>query len=210
MSRAKLSVTALTCLLATAILALTVAHTRARYGFERSDLYWMRPPSTSNAWADLALCFASPAIGAALVVSCAIGCVRRALSRVVVYATFAAVAFLVSEYVAKPLVHETYFGNLSFPSGNVTAVCATALAMWMALYPLLGRRARAVTFVLGVGWTLLMCLAVVALHWHTPVDTVGSILLSIGIVTAGAAAYEPAPTRTPLADAERVRVGDRG
>lgn len=127
-----------------------------------------------------------------------------------VYATFAAVTFLISEYVAKPLVRETYFGNLSFPSGNVTAVCATALALWMALYPLLGKRARDVTFVLGVAWTLLMCLAVVALLWHTPVDALGSILLSVGIVTAGAAVYERAPTRTPLADAGRVRVGDRG
>ncbi len=31
-------------------------------------------------------------------------------------------------------------GQLSFPSGNVTAVCATALAMWIALYPVLGMR----------------------------------------------------------------------
>ncbi len=52
--------------------------------------------------------------------------------------------------------------------------CATALAMWLALYPLLGARARIITFVLGVAWTLLMSLAVVGAHWHTPLDAVGS------------------------------------
>jgi membrane-associated phospholipid phosphatase len=209
-SRAKLRVIALICLLATALLALAVAHTSARYGFSRPAFHWLRHRSSINAWYDFTEYFAAPAIGVAFVASCAVGYVRRALSRVIVYATFAAAAFLLSEYVAKPLVHETYFGNLSFPSGNVTAVCATALAMWMALYPLLGKRARDVTFVLGVAWTVLICLAVIALRWHTPLDTVGSILLSIGIVTAGGALYEPAPTRTPPADVGRVRVGDRG
>jgi membrane-associated phospholipid phosphatase len=209
-SRAKLRVTALICLVATAILGLAVSHTRARYGFERPAVHWLRHSSSLNAWFDFTDYFATPAIGVAFVASCAVGYARRALPRVIVYATFAAAALLVSEYVAKPLVRETYFGNLSFPSGNVTAVCATALAMWMALYPLLGKRTREVTFVLGVAWTVLMCLAVVALRWHTPIDTVGSIFLSIGIVTAGAAVYEPAPTRTPPADVGRVRVGDRG
>jgi hypothetical protein len=52
------------------------------------------------------------------------------------------VIFLVSEHVAKPLVHETYNGTLTFPSGNVTAVCATAVAMWLAHYPRRGHMAR--------------------------------------------------------------------
>jgi hypothetical protein len=42
------------------------------------------------------------------------------------------VVILVSEHVARPLVHETYNGTLSFPSGNVRAVCATAVAIWLA------------------------------------------------------------------------------
>jgi len=49
-----------------------------------------------------------------------------------------------------------FYGEPTFPSGNVTAVSATALAMWLALHPLLGTRARDVALVLGAAWTLLM------------------------------------------------------
>ena len=53
-------------------------------------------------------------------------------------------------------------------------------------YPLLGRRARTVTFVLGTAPALLMSLAVIGVDFHTPLDEVGSLLLSVGVVTAGA------------------------
>ena len=72
--------------------------------------------------------------------SVCLGFVRRALSRVVVFAAFAAVALLTSEHLVKPLVERTYDAELTFPSGNVTAVSATALAMWLALSPVLGKR----------------------------------------------------------------------
>ncbi len=210
MRRARLKVTALSCLLATAVLALAVAHGRSPYAFEHAVLQWLGPPSTLRDWANLAKLLAAPCIGAVLVVSIALGLVRRAFIRLVVYAVFAAAALLVSEHVAKPLVQRTYFGDLTFPSGHVTAVSATALAMWLALYPLLGKRARIITLVLGVAWSLLMSLAVVGAHWHTPLDAVGSILLSVGIVTAGAAVFEPVGTRGLFMGAGRARIGERG
>ena len=40
--------------------------------------------------------------------------------------------------------------EFTFPSGHVTAVSATALALWLAFYPLLGRRARIIALVVGV------------------------------------------------------------
>ena len=103
----------------------------------------------------------------------------------------------ISEHVIKPLVQRTYYGELTFPSGNVTAVSATALAMWLALGPLLGRMPRHVALVLGGEWVLLMSLAVVGARWHTPLDAIGSVLLSVGVVTAGAAVFEPAVTPGP-------------
>ncbi len=199
--RSILIVIALTFLLATALLAFAVAHGYWSYRVERPAVHhfghppFHREPSFSiAAWARVADLLAAPAIGAVLIVALVFGGLRRAFLRVAVYAGFAAAAFLISEQVAKPLVHETYYGLLSFPSGNVTAVCATALAMWMALYPLLGRWARGITFVLGAAWVLLMGLAVVGALWHTPIDAVGSVLLSVGIVTAGAAIFDPALT----------------
>ena len=210
MRRARFKVTALTCLLATTALGLAVAHGRSPYVFEHRALEWLGPPSALGAWANLAELLAVPVISVVLVVSFAVGLVRRAVLRVAVYAVFAAAALLVSEHVAKPLVQRTYYGDLTFPSGHVTAVSATALAMWLALYPLFGKRARNLMLMLGIAWTLLMSLAVVGAHWHTPLDAVGSILLSVGIVTAGAAILEPIGARGLFMGAERARVRDRG
>jgi membrane-associated phospholipid phosphatase len=190
-ARANLKVTALICLLTTALLGLAVTHSHAPYGFEAPALERLGPPSALGTWTDVAEVLGTPAIAAVLVVSFAIGIVRREAFRVLVYAALAAATFLVSEHVAKPLVHRTLYGALTFPSGRVTAVCATALAMWLALYPLLGKRVHSFTLALSAAWVLLMSLAVVGTHWHTPLDDVGSVLLSVGMVTAGAAVFEP-------------------
>ena len=209
MLRARLKVIALMCLLGTAVLAWAVAHGRSPYAFEKPAIAWLGPPSAVRSWADLAELLAAPAIGAVLVLSFAFALVRRAFLRVAVYAVIAAAALLVSEHFAKPLVQRTYYGELTFPSGNVTAVSATAAAVWLALYPLLRKPARNITLVLGVAWALVMSLAVVGALWHTPLDAVGSILLSVGIVTAGASVFEPAGTRRPFMSAAHARSGRR-
>jgi len=208
--RTTLKVTGLVCLVATALLALVVAYTRGPYAFEQSALQWLGPSSARGAWLNLAHLLAAPAIGAVLVVSLGFGVLRGAVLRVVVYAALGATALLVSEEVAKPLVQRTFDTELTFPSGHVTAVCATALAMWLALFPLLGTPARIITLVLGVAWTLLMSLAVVGAFWHTPLDAIGSILLSVGIVAGGAGLLEPAVSRRPFMGAASDRIGERG
>jgi membrane-associated phospholipid phosphatase len=192
--RTRLGVIALVCLYATVILAAAVAHGSSPYGFEDPIINWLGPPSAIRGWAELAERLATPTIIAVLVVSFGVGLARRALVRVVFYAALAAWALLISEHVIKPLVQRTYYGELTFPSGNVTAVSATALAMWLALGPVLGRLPRYVALVLGGEWVLLMSLAVVGARWHTPLDAIGSVLLSVGVVTAGAAVFEPAWT----------------
>jgi membrane-associated phospholipid phosphatase len=208
--RSKLKIIGLVCVFTFALLAFLVGHTRGPVPFEEPALKWLGPPSARGTWLDLVHLFAAPAISAVLAVSFAMGFVRRALFRVAVYAALAAAALLISEQVAKPLVQRTFDTEFTFPSGHVTAVSATALAMWLALYPLLGTRARNITLVLGVAWTLLMSLAVVGAQWHTPLDAIGSILLSIGIVTAGAAVLEPPGGRAAFTGAARVRTGVRG
>lgn len=188
--RRTLAVIALVSLLSFALLAIVLAQGHGVYGFEGPLPRPLRWSASVDTWTEAANRFAAPAIGGVLIVAFAFGVWRRSVVRVAVYAGLAAVAFLMSELVAKPLVHETYQGNLTFPSGNVTAVCATAVAMWLALYPLLGRWARSVTFLLGAGWVLLISVAVVGAHWHTPVDALGSVLLSLGVIAAGGAVFE--------------------
>ena len=196
--RDKLKVIALMSSLATALLALAVANNRAPYAFEESAVEWLGSPSAIGAWSDVAEFLGAPAIGAVLVASLTISVVRRAFFRVAFYTALAAVTFLISEHIAKPLIHRTHYGDLTFPSGRVTAVTATALAMWLALHPLIGKRARTVTLSLGTAWALLMSPAAVGAHLHTPRDDVGSLVLSVGVVTAGAAVFEQTVTRDPL------------
>ena len=115
-------VIALVCLYATAILASAVAHGRSPYGFEDPAIRWLGPPSATRGWADLAELLAAPTIIAVLVVSFGVGLARRGIVRVAFYAALAAWALLISDQVIKPLVQRTYYGELTFPSGNVTAV----------------------------------------------------------------------------------------
>jgi undecaprenyl-diphosphatase len=208
--RAKLTITGVLCLLATALLALVVAHTRGPFAFEEPALKWLGHPSARGTSLNLANLLAAPAIGIALAASFALGFFRRALLRVVVYAALGAAALLISEQVAKPLVHRTFDTEFTFPSGHVTAVSATALALWLALYPLIGRMARKSTLVLGAAWTLLISLAVIGAQWHTPLDALGSILLAVGVVAGGAALLEPAASREPFMSPVRPRIEERG
>ena len=205
--RTKLKITALMCLFMTAVLASAVAHSRAPYGFEDPALEWLGPPSAIGAWADLTEFLGTPTIGLVLLACLTFGIVRRAFLRVAVYAALAAATLLINEHVAKPLVQRTLYGALTFPSGRVTSVCATALAMWLALCPLLGKWARRVSLVLGAAWTLLISLAVVGAHWHSPLDAVGSILMSVGIVTACAAVFDQATAREPSMSAVHAQAG---
>ena len=74
---------------------------------------------------------------------------------------------------------------------------------------MLGRVARVVTFALGVAWTGLMALAVVGAFWHTPLDVVGSIFLSVGVVTGGAALLRARPPSVRSAFAGRASTLER-
>jgi hypothetical protein len=196
-SRTKLRFAALVSLVAFTLLAVAVWRGHQPFHFEWRAVHFERHAFDSfgasaslNGSSDLPDLLAAPAIIAVLLVSVIYGALRRVLLRVAVYAGLAAAAFVVGEEIMKPLVQERYFAELSFPSGNVTAVCATAFAMWVALYPVLGRWGRITTFVLGAAWTVLMSLAVIGALWHAPLDVVGSILLSVGVVTAGGSFFE--------------------
>jgi hypothetical protein len=201
-----LTVIALVSILATALLTFAVSRGFAAFRLERHTIHLLGHPPHVDRWGALADFLAVPVIAAVLIVSLLYGALRRVLLRVAVLAGFAFLALLIGEQVLKPLAQQRLHGALSFPSGNVTAVCATALAMWIALYPVLGKTARAITFVCGAGWTLLMSLAVVGAFWHTPLDCIGSVFLSVGVVTAGAALLPTRSPRRPAQPAEQARV----
>ena len=187
--RVTLQYASLSCLAAFLVVALAVAHGHTPDLVEKPVIDWLAPNPTGG-WARVTTLLGKPAIGTALVAALIFGGLRGAVRWVVVYAALAGVAFLLGEHVVKPLVDRTYYDEVTFPSGNVTAVCATTLALWLALWPALGRTARRVTATIGVAWVLMMSLAVVGAEWHTPLDDVGSVLLSVGVVAGGATMLE--------------------
>jgi hypothetical protein len=205
-SRSTLSITSATCLCAFVLLALAVAHGNGPYGFEDPFFRWLGAPSVTAGWAHLSELVSTPVVAAAGVTAAALGIARRAVLRIAVYAAVATTAFIVNEYIAKPLVQRTYIGEVTFPSGSVTAVCATALAFWLALYPLVGSPTRVGILLLGLIWTLLTALAVVGALWHTPLDDLGSFLLSIGLLTGAAALFETSTASKPRPHADRPMV----
>jgi hypothetical protein len=173
---------------------------------DRNAIHLLGRPPDVALWKGVADYLAAPAIAVVLIASLVVGAFHRILLRVGVFGGLAGAAFVVGELVVKPAVGERFFGQLSFPSGNVTAVCATSVAMWIALYPVLGKWARSITFAFGLSWTVLMSAAVVGAIWHTPLDCVGAVLLSLGVVTAGAAIYQPKSARIRATRPEPVRV----
>jgi hypothetical protein len=208
-SRARLSVIAAVSLLAAAILSLAVSRGDSALKMDRSAIHLLGRPPDVDFWQHFADFLAVPVIAAVLIASLVFGARRRILSRVGLFAAIAAVTLVISEHIVKPAVGERFFGQLSFPSGNVTAVCATAAAMWIALYPVLGKWGRGIAFGFGAVWTFLMSVSVVGAIWHTPLDCLGSVLLSLGVVAAGGAVFQPKQAPSPPMPAERLRVMGR-
>lgn len=195
-TRSALSVVAVVSLLATALLSLAVSRGSSGFALDRNAFLVLGRPPDVALWQHVADLLAAPVLAVVVLASLVFGALRGTLLRVGILTGFAVAAFLISEFLVKPAVGERFFGELSFPSGNVTAVCATALAMWLALYPVLRKWARITAFLLGFAWTLSMTAAVVGATWHTPLDCIGSVLLSLGVVTAGAALFQPKPAQS--------------
>ncbi len=190
MSTTRLAITALVSLAATAALALTVAHGTRPYGFEDPVIDLLGRRSAIRSWGAVANFLGTPTIVVVFIACFVVGLSRQAFLRIAFYAVLAVLTILISDHVTKPLVHRTYYGELTFPSGHVTAASATAFAMWLALFPLLGKRGRIIALLVGVTWVLLMSVAVIRALWHTPLDVVGAVLLSVGIISAGGALLE--------------------
>ncbi len=190
MSTARLATTAAISLVLLALLSLVVAHGTGPYGFEDHAINLFARPSAVSRWSDVADLLGTPTLIVVFAVCLGIGQAKGAVLRVALYALLAVGAILISDHVAKPLVDRTYADVLTFPSGHVTAASGAAFAMWLALFPLLGKRARNLVLILGVAWVLLISLAVVAGLWHTPLDVVGAVLLAVGVVASGGAILE--------------------
>lgn len=84
---------------------------------------------------------------------------------------------------ARPVVDDavTHASGFSFPSGHATNTTAAAVALTVLLWPLLGRRGRAVAVALAVVVVVLTGLNRVLLGVHHPSDVVAGTLLGAAV-----------------------------
>ena len=101
----------------------------------------------------------------------------------------------------KPLVHRTYLGFLTYPSGHTSAVFALAATVTVLLVvpprPARGGALRilipAATYAVGV----VVAIAVIGLRWHYFTDTVAGAAVGIGTICGLALILDlPAPRRS--------------
>lgn len=123
------------------------------------------------------------ALTAAVVVACLL---TSRFNGALLGAAAVPVAVEVNEHLLKPLVHRTYLGNLSYPSGHTTAMFALAAAVTVLLFlsPRPGKAKglrvliSAAACVLGI----VVAIAVIGLRWHYFTDTLAGAAVGIGTV----------------------------
>jgi membrane-associated phospholipid phosphatase len=90
--------------------------------------------------------------------------------------------------LCKPLVHRTYLGALSYPSGHTATVFALAATVAVLLHaPARPAGARALRIAIPAAVCLLGCvvaLGVIGLRWHYFTDTLAGAAVGIGTVCA--------------------------
>ncbi len=102
-----------------------------------------------------------------------------------VVATVAPVAcFVLTEYVAKPLVNQpTPFGGRAYPSGHVAGVAAVALSALVLVYRRWGGLAAAAFAPVAVAAVVSVGLGVLGLGFHPyPTDVLGGVALGSTVV----------------------------
>ena len=98
------------------------------------------------------------------------------------------VAVGLNDGLCKPLVHRTYLGALSYPSGHTATMFALAATIAVLLYaPPRPVKARVLRIGIPVAACVLgsvVAVGVIGLRWHYFTDTVAGAAVGIGTVCA--------------------------
>ena len=158
----------------------------------------------------LALWLAAPGTlipAVALSAAIAIGCLLTGrLAGAVLAAVAVPVAGGLNEALLKPLVHRTYLGQVTYPSGHTATMFALATTVTVLLATPRAATARplriliiAAAYLLGV----VVAVAVIGLRWHYLTDTVAGAAVGTGTVCGLALALDRPAVRRRLGIASR-------
>jgi len=144
------------------------------------------------------------AASAAIVIACLL---TGRLNGAVLGAAAVPAAVGLTEHVLKPLVHRTYLGSLSFPSGHTAAVFALAATVTVLLLvppqPAEATAMRALIPAAACALGVLAGIAVIGLQWHYFTDTVAGAAVGIGTVCGLALLLDVPALRRQLDRARR-------
>jgi undecaprenyl-diphosphatase len=144
---------------------------------------------------------------AAIVIVCVL---TRRFGGALLAALTLAVSGAITEKLLKPVVHRTYFGSLTYPSGHTTAIFALVATVGvLLLMPPRPVRARALQYlILAAAGVLAVAVPIglLGLRWHYFTDTVGGAAVGLGTVLAIAFILDAPIVRRWIATAGR-RIG---
>ncbi|QUQ68734.1 phosphatase PAP2 family protein [Kutzneria sp. CA-103260] len=123
---------------------------------------------------------------AALVVGLALGSAALGRWRTVLFAVVGpTAAVLLTEFLLKPTVGRTRYGQLAFPSGHTTgtaAVVTVVLVLFLGSAWLTSTVVKAMLILLGLGVSVAVSVALVGRNWHYATDTLGGICVAVASV----------------------------
>jgi undecaprenyl-diphosphatase len=189
-ARAHACVLLASCAAVVAVLGLLLAH---RATADRLDQAIDSPVITAlHGHPGLALWLAAPGSqlpAAALIAVIIVACLLAGrLNGAVLAAAAVPAAVGLNDGLCKPLVHRTYLGALSYPSGHTATVFALAATVAVLLHaPARSAGARALRIATPAAVCVLGCLValgVIGLRWHYFTDTLAGAAVGIGTVCA--------------------------
>jgi membrane-associated phospholipid phosphatase len=142
-------------------------------GVHRHLALWLAAPGTQ---------IPAVALSAVMAVACLL---TGRLNGAVLAAAAVPATIGLNDHLIKPLVHRTYLGALSYPSGHTATMFALATAMAILLLPPPTAKASMLRVLVPVSVCVLggvVAVGVIALRWHYFTDTVAGAAVGIGTV----------------------------
>jgi len=150
-------------------------------------------------------------LSAAVVVACLL---TGRLNGAVLAAAAIPAAVGLTEGLLKPLVHRTYLGEVTYPSGHTTAMSTLAATVTVLLLisprPAKAGALRALITAAACALAGVVAIAVIGLEWHYFTDTVAGAAVGVGTVCGLALILDLPTARRWLARASRQRPTAQG
>jgi membrane-associated phospholipid phosphatase len=177
-ARRRAAITAACCAIVVAVLAAFAVNRSQGNAVDRPVDSWLRQHLGSHLHllSDISYLGGGQATAVLTVILIAACLVARRLNAAVLTLVSVAVAAGLTEYVLKPLVHETIRGSLTYPSGHTSSLFTLIAVIGVLLVDTPRQRPRpAARLLLMAGLVIIGCLvavAVIGLRYHYFTDTI--------------------------------------